>query len=100
MKPSTHCQRCGSAASEQGLRYRRGQETVSHASLLQCDVCERFACSECLEVFDILSGYDFLCADCARQFPAQPVAEGKPPAVKNVPSATRLRRKRDNTSRP
>jgi hypothetical protein len=34
-------------------------------------VCERFACSECLEVYDILSGDDFLCHTCARVFRTQ-----------------------------
>ena len=34
---------------------------------MQCDVCERFACAACLEVYDILSGYDFLCHTCARE---------------------------------
>jgi hypothetical protein len=37
-------------------------------SLLQCDVCERYACAECLQVYDILSGYDFLCHECAQGF--------------------------------
>jgi hypothetical protein len=43
--------------------------------MLQCDVCERYACSECLQVYDILSGYDFLCHDCARGF--GPLLPGK-----------------------
>lgn len=48
------------------MTYRRGAGVVHHESLLQCDVCERYACAECLEVYDILSGYDFLCHTCAR----------------------------------
>lgn len=49
---------------------------MRHATLLQCDVCERFACAECLEVYDILSGYDFLCDECARQFGGPPAERG------------------------
>ena len=41
---------------------------MHHDSLLQCDVCERFVCGECLEVYDILSGDDFLCHACAHAF--------------------------------
>jgi hypothetical protein len=36
--------------------------------MLQCDVCERYACADCLQVYDIFSGYDFLCHECARGF--------------------------------
>jgi len=54
----------------------RGSELVRHATLLQCDVCERFACAECLEVYDILSGYDFLCHECARQLVPPPGERG------------------------
>lgn len=41
---------------------------VHNEGFLQCDVCERFACAECLKVYDILSGYDFLCHECAEAF--------------------------------
>jgi hypothetical protein len=40
---------------------------LHNASLLQCDICERYACADCLRVYDILSGYDFVCHDCARE---------------------------------
>jgi hypothetical protein len=53
------------------LRDKRGEEIVSHDSLIQCDICERYACSECLEVYDILSGHDFLCHTCAPAFRSQ-----------------------------
>ena len=36
---------------------------------LQCDICERELCAACLSVYDIISGYDFLCRDCAAAFP-------------------------------
>jgi hypothetical protein len=49
------------------LAYKKGVEWVRHETLLQCDVCERYACAECLQVYDILSGYDFLCHDCAKE---------------------------------
>jgi hypothetical protein len=49
------------------LTYRRGDSVVPREAFLQCDVCERFACAECLQVYDILSGYDFLCHTCARE---------------------------------
>jgi hypothetical protein len=35
--------------------------------MLQCDICERYACADCLRVYDICSGYDFVCHDCARE---------------------------------
>jgi hypothetical protein len=45
--------------------------------MLQCDVCERYACAECLQVYDIFSGYDFLCHECARGFgPLLPSSRG------------------------
>jgi hypothetical protein len=47
---------------------------VRNEALLQCDICERYACAECLQVYDIFSGYDFLCHDCVELF-------GAPPAV-------------------
>jgi hypothetical protein len=49
------------------LLYRRGDHVLHNASLLQCDICERYACADCLRVYDILSGYDFVCHDCARE---------------------------------
>jgi hypothetical protein len=71
MQPPFHCQSCRRSTSEGELCYRKGDEFVRHDALLQCDVCERFACSECLEVYDILSGDDFLCHTCARVFRTQ-----------------------------
>jgi hypothetical protein len=68
MAPPFHCQSCRRTASDTVLRYRKGEDIVPHDALLQCDVCERFACSDCLEVYDILSGDDFLCHTCARVF--------------------------------
>jgi hypothetical protein len=70
VEPPTTCQSCRQAATEARLAYRRGAATICHEALLQCDVCERFACAECLRVYDILSGYDFLCDDCARELQA------------------------------
>ena len=65
MQPPSACQACH-RAPQGALDYRRGEETVHRETLLQCDVCERYACADCLEVYDILSGYDFLCHECAR----------------------------------
>ena len=45
---------------------------MHNEALLQCDVCERYACAECLEVYNIFSGYDFLCHTCAQTFGAPP----------------------------
>ena len=59
------CQSCRRLVEPAHLRYRRGEVVVHDASLLQCDVCERYACPDCLRVYDILSGYDFLCHLCA-----------------------------------
>jgi hypothetical protein len=50
------------------LDYRKGAAVLHQESLLQCDVCERYACADCLQVYEILSGYDFLCHECARGF--------------------------------
>ena len=50
------------------LTYRKGAGVVRNDAMLQCDVCERYACVECLQVYDIFSGYDFLCHECARGF--------------------------------
>jgi len=41
---------------------------VHREGFLQCDICERHACADCLEVYDIFSGYDFLCHACASIF--------------------------------
>ena len=69
MHPSTTtCQSCRRPSSDGGLSYRRGTDVVRNDALLQCDVCERYACADCLQVYDILSGYDFLCHECARGF--------------------------------
>jgi hypothetical protein len=67
MEPPSLCQSCRRAPTESRLQYRRWEAIVHNPDLLQCDVCERFACAECLRVYDILSGYDFLCHDCARE---------------------------------
>jgi hypothetical protein len=65
MQPSRACQSGRLPVEPRRLRYRRGEDVVHEASLLQCDVCERFACPDCLR--DTLLGYDFLCHDCARE---------------------------------
>ena len=75
MEPPRLCQSCHRTASDALLSYRKGAGVVHNESFLQCDVCERFACSECLQVYDILSGYDFLCDDCAREFGTPPRGE-------------------------
>jgi len=67
MEPPQSCQSCRRAVTEPRLAYRRGDGVVSNPALLQCDICERYACAECLRVYDIYSGYDFLCHQCARQ---------------------------------
>ena len=67
MQLPSNCQSCHRSASEATLTYRKGEEHLSYDSLLQCDICERFACAGCLEVYDLLSGYDFLCHECARE---------------------------------
>jgi hypothetical protein len=64
MESPRDCQCCRRPADGSGLVYRRNGEIVHGGALLQCDVCERYACSACLRVHDILSGYDFLCHDC------------------------------------
>ncbi len=68
MQPPSTCQSCRRSASEGLLSYRKGAAVVKNEALLQCDVCERYACAECLQVYDFFSGYDFLCHECARQF--------------------------------
>ena len=67
MLPPSTCQACHREARGPLLDYQRGATCLHRESLLQCDICERFACAECLAVYDILSGYDFVCHDCARQ---------------------------------
>lgn len=76
MEPPSSCQACRRPAEPGQLSYRRGNEVVHHESFLQCDICERFACAECLQVYDILSGYDFLCHDCASQLLPPPGERG------------------------
>jgi hypothetical protein len=70
MEPKGNCQACRRVPTESMLRYHRGVDVVHHESLLQCDICERFACAECLKVYDIISGYDFLCHECAHELGA------------------------------
>ena len=72
MQPSSRCQSCHRAPDGSLLSYRKGSSVVNREGLLQCDICERFACAECLEVYDIFSGYDFLCHECARSFEPPP----------------------------
>jgi len=66
------CQSCRRPQSESLLSYRRGTSVVRNDSFLQCDICERYACAECLQVYDIFSGYDFLCHECAQTFQPPP----------------------------
>jgi hypothetical protein len=68
MHPSNTCQSCRRPPGEGLLSYRKGHDVVRNDAMLQCDVCERYACAECLQVYDIFSGYDFLCHECARGF--------------------------------
>lgn len=68
MQPPSNCQSCRRAATDTLLSYRKGSSVVKNEGFLQCDVCERYACADCLQVYDIFSGYDFLCHDCARSF--------------------------------
>ena len=49
-----------------------GDVFVRNETFLQCDICERYACADCLQVYDIFSGYDFLCHECARTFEPPP----------------------------
>lgn len=67
MLPPSTCQACHREARGSRLDYMRGGTCLHRETLLQCDICERFACAECLSVYDILSGYDFVCHECARQ---------------------------------
>jgi hypothetical protein len=66
------CQSCRRPATESLLSYRRGSSVVRNDTFLQCDICERYACAECLQVYDIFSGYDFLCHECAEAFQPPP----------------------------
>ena len=68
MQPPSNCQSCRRSATESLLSYNKGGAVVKNEGFLQCDVCERYACAECLQVYDIFSGYDFLCHECARSF--------------------------------
>lgn len=72
------CQACQRPASPEALAYRKGDLVVSHDSFLQCDVCERLLCADCLQIYDILSGDDFLCAACAASL--TPVGVTRPAA--------------------
>ena len=76
MELPSSCQSCRRPTSGELLSYRKGSDVVRHETLLQCDVCDRFACAECLEVYDILSGYDFLCHECASQLLPRPGERG------------------------
>jgi hypothetical protein len=76
MLPVSTCQSCRRSPTENLLAYRKGNEVVRNEAFLQCDICERYACAECLEVYDIFSGYDFLCHECARGFGATPATRG------------------------
>jgi len=67
MLPPSTCQACHREASGSMLEYSRDGACLHRDTLLQCDICERFACAFCLAVYDILSGYDFVCHECARQ---------------------------------
>jgi hypothetical protein len=72
MQTTTTCQSCRRPPTESLLSYKKGTGVVHNESFLQCDICERFACADCLQVYDIFSGYDFLCHDCAKSFGAPP----------------------------
>jgi hypothetical protein len=76
VEPPVSCQSCRQAITESSLVYRKGNAEIHNQALLQCDICERFACAECLRVYDILSGYDFLCHECARGIGASTLHRG------------------------
>lgn len=76
MEPPANCQSCRRTVTEGLLDYRKGASHVPQENLLQCDVCERYACAECLRVYDIFSGYDFLCDACAREMERARVKPG------------------------
>jgi hypothetical protein len=75
MPPTSTCQSCHNPQTDALLRYRKGAAEVRNEGFLQCDICERYACADCLQVYDIFSGYDFLCHECARGFEG-PVGTG------------------------
>jgi len=66
------CQSCRRPVADSLLNYRKGTAVVRNEGFLQCDICERYACAECLEVYEIFSGYDFLCHECAQGFNQPP----------------------------
>ena len=67
------CQSCRRPVAESLLTYRKGKGgVVRNEGFLQCDICERYACADCLRVYDICSGYDFLCHECAQGFKQAP----------------------------
>ena len=72
MTPPSTCQACRRTASGALLDYRKGTDIVHNDAFLQCDICERYACADCLEVYEIFSGYDFLCHECAQGFKQAP----------------------------
>ena len=76
MTPPSTCQSCRQYATAARLDYRKGAGVVHNDHFLQCDICERFACADCLQVYDILSSYDFICHDCAHAFGTLPPHRG------------------------
>jgi hypothetical protein len=68
MSAPSSCQSCRRVPTAALLDYRKGTAVVHNDTFLQCDICERYACADCLQVYDILSAYDFLCHDCAHAF--------------------------------
>jgi hypothetical protein len=76
MSPPSTCQSCRRLPTAALLDYRKGAAVVHNDSFLQCDICERYACADCLQVYDILSAYDFLCHECARSFGNPPPHRG------------------------
>jgi hypothetical protein len=76
MQVHTDCQTCRRPVTAQRLTYARGSAVVHHESLLQCDVCERYACASCLQVYQIVSAYDFICHECASSFDSLPLGTG------------------------
>ena len=40
------CQACRRPASGSLLSYKKGSTVVVNESLLQCDICERYACAD------------------------------------------------------
>ena len=81
MEPPGSCQSCRQAVTESRLEYRKGAEIVHNAALLQCDICERFACADCLKVYDIYSGYDFICHECAHELESALIRRRLPPGL-------------------